>query len=1062
LKSIRTKKHFAWTSFRLAACLTAVFAIPFPSSVAGATEPISFNNQIQPILSENCFACHGPDSSSRKPKKHPLRLDRETGALEPRDDGKPVIIQGNADASELVRRICATNDDVMPPPSEHKTLKPEQIALIKEWINQGAHYQKQWSLIAPVKAALSSEGEGWAFEPIDHFVARELERHGLALNPQIDTGRLLRRVSFALTGLPPTPEQEEALARDHSPKAWEQAVDRMLDSDACAENFARLWLDAVRYADTQGIHHDHSRSIWPYRDWVIRAYKANMPFDKFTIDQFGGDLLPHATLDEQIASGYNRLLPTTGEGGAIPEEYAAIYAKDRTDNMGAVWLGLTTGCATCHDHKFDPISTKEFYSLTAFFRNSTIPALDDGDSGNTPPVLFVPDMKDRSRWAEIQADTARLKESVAARAREAKPEFDTWMASVTKHSPKLPTHPAPQLELPLTEPEIQLRGAAANQPIVWKHETESKRGPFGLAPLVNGGGIVENAAPSFQRSGQATFGADVYFTGKPNGAFLSRMDKAQKYRGFDLFFSEGKLIVSVIDNFPDAALQIETREPLKAGEWHHVFAVYDGSQTGSAALKCYVDGDLADTEVKKSNLGPNIVANVPFRLGARSDGKGTVDALKGGNVYLQEVQFYNRALTRREIAALAVANLVPVKKGTNELMPLYLAAVDPKNLTSFDRLDALNEESDRLHERGGMTLVMQERTNFPPTAHVLRRGVYTDKQAEVIAATPAALPAMTSDEPDNRLGLGRWLVSTNNPLTARVTMNRLWAHFFGTGIVETTEDFGVMGARPVNQDLLDWLAVDFMEHNWDFRRMAKMMVMSRAFRQSETVTAERLAKDPSNRLCSRGPRGRLDAEEIRDQALAASGLLAPKIGGPSVKPYQPPGVWEAVAMESSNTRHYVQDHGDSLYRRSVYTFWKRVAPPASMEILNAPSREVACTRREVTDTPLQTLVTLNDPQFVEAARNLAQHAMRTGPTFDQRLDQITERLISRRMTTLERGDVKKFEQSALANFRANPGEADALIKTGESPIDPALPHPEMAAWTLVASEVMNLDESLTK
>ncbi|MGP8237109.1 MAG: DUF1553 domain-containing protein [Limisphaerales bacterium] len=1022
---------------------------------------ISFNNQIQPILSENCFACHGPDSSSRKPRRHPLRLDRETAVSESREDGKPVITKGSAVNSELVRRISAADDEIMPPASEHKRLKPEQIALIKEWINQGAHYQKQWSLIAPVKAPVPAAGEGWAIEPMDHFVARELERHGLEPNLEIDTRRLFRRLSFDLTGLPPTPEAEEAFVRSRSENSYEEAVDRMLGGSACAENFTRLWLDAVRYADTQGIHHDHSRSLWPYRDWVIHAYQANMPFDEFTIDQMAGDMLPNATLDDRIASGYNRLLPTTGEGGAIPEEYAAIYAKDRTDTMGAVWLGLTTGCATCHDHKFDPLTTKEFYSLTAFFRNNTVPNLDGPESGNTPPLVFVPDLKDRQRWTDLQEEIGLVNQFIVQRKKEARPEFGHWATSIVAHPPKIPAYPVPQLNLPLTIKDVAFHGAAKGQTITWKDETAFKAGPFGLAPELNGGGIVENAMPAFDRKGQASFGADVYYSGKPNGAIFSRMDKTQDFRGFDLYLKEGKVEVSIIDTYPDAALQIATREALQSNTWHHVLAVYDGRKTGSEALQCYVDGGLADVEVKKSDLGSNIASAAPFRLGARSDGKGTTNVLKGGNVYLQEVQFYNRALTRREVARLAVANLVRTEKDTNEMYSLFLAAVDSQNLSSLDQLDKLGEASFDLRQRGGTTLVMEENTNVS-TASVLRRGVYSDKEQEVTAGTPEALPPMAPDEAHNRLGLARWLVSTNNPLTARVTVNRLWEHFFGTGLVETTEDFGVMGARPVNQDLLDWLAVDFMEHKWDFRRLAKSMVLSRAYRQSERVIPERLAKDPANRLCSRGPRRRLDAEEIRDQALAAAGLLVGKVGGPPVKPYQPPGVWEAVAMEVSNTRHYVQDHEDSLYRRSLYTFWKRIAPPPNMEILNAPSREVFCTRRETTDTPLQALVTLNGPQFVEAARNLAARAMTEGRTFDQRLDEITERLISRRMEGDERSDVRSLQESAFANFRANPSQADALLSVGESPVNPNLSHPEMAAWTVVASEVMNLDESLTK
>jgi hypothetical protein len=836
----------------------------------------------------------------------------------------------------------------------------------------------------------------------------------------------------------------------------------MLASDASAEHFARLWLDAVRYADTQGIHLDFARSIWPYRDWVIAALKANMPFDQFTLEQIAGDLLPGATERQKIASGYNRVLETTSEGGAIPDEYAAIYAKDRVDTTAAVWLGLTTGCATCHDHKFDPITMKEFYSLTAFFRNGTSSIL-DGPNGNNAPMLFVPAKEDAAQWTELERAIARTKQSIAARRREAGPAFEKWLARAKSKPESRPIGLEPLLRLPLTESNGPCRGEAQGKRIQWSGESERRAGLFGPAPLLTGA-AVENAAPVLARAGQASYGAFVYLEDRPSGAVISRMNSAAGFRGWDLFLSEGRPIVHIIDQYPDKALKITANQPLKPGRWHHLLAVFDGRRAGADALALYVDGLRAEVEVNNNNLGSNIFADVPLRLGARSGKDGPAEALSGGRVFLQDFRFYDKALRPEEAARLALAGLARGPDGSEDaaLNDLYLVAYDRPSQKLAAESAGQETAEERMRKRGATTLVMEERKDTKPTAYILLRGNYANKGEEVSAATPAALPPMPPEAPRNRLGLARWIMSRQDPLVARVTVNRLWAQLFGLGLVETTEDFGIMGARPSDQELLDWLAVEFMESGWNFRQMVKTMVMSATYRQSEAVSPEKLEKDPRNIWLSRGPHLRLDAEEIRDEALAASGLLVQKVGGPPVKPYQPEGVWEAVAMEQSDTRFYKQDNGPALYRRSLYTYWKRTAPPPNMEILNAPSREVFCTRRERTDTPLQALVTLNDPQFVEAARHLAARALGSSRDFDSRLDCVTEPLLSRRLAPGERAVIRKLEQDACKNYQNNPADAHALLLVGESKTDKTLPPAELAAWTLVASEIFNLDEALTK
>ncbi|HXU79029.1 MAG TPA: DUF1553 domain-containing protein [Methylomirabilota bacterium] len=1039
-------------------------------SAAPAPAPVSFNNQVQPILSEHCYPCHGPDSATRKPKKSPLRLDREKFAFEPRDDGKPVIVKGDPKASEVVRRIEATDDDVMPPVSQHKPLKAEQIQIIKRWISEGAKYEKHWSLIPPARPEPPVDSSGWAKQPIDRFVAARLKQAALKPNPEEAKARLYRRLSFDLTGLPPSVEELRAFLNDRSPRAYEQAVDRMLASDACAEQFSRHWLDAVRYADTQGIHHDHMRSIWPYRDWVIAAFKANKPFNEFTLEQIAGDLLPNPTLDQKIASGYNRLLPTTGEGGAIADEYAAIYAKDRVDTTAAVWLGLTTGCATCHDHKFDPITTKDFYSMTAFFRNSTVPALDNGSDANTAPLAFVPARADRQRWTQLEQAVTEKKAAIENRKREARADFEAWAAGAAKDLPMASKGPQPDLQLPLSDTNRPSRGTAKAGSIEWAGAEEQVAGPFGPAPRVADGAEVTNASPTIRRRGQATYGAFLYLEGQPSGGVISRMNKAQGHRGWDLFLSEGRPTIHIIEQWPDRALKVTAKEALKPGRWHHVMAVFDGKKKGTVAL--YVNGRKVDVEVNNNNLGTNTTSDAPLRLGGRSEGAGVADTLSGGKVFLQDLRFYNRALAATEIGQIAGDGLVRdflatapeqrTAEQTNLAYQVYLDLFDEPNRKLASEMDELRQQEDGIRKNGATTLVMEEKKDSEPFAYILTRGNYASKGEKVGAAIPEALPSMDPGSPRNRLGLARWLLKWENPLMARVTVNRLWSRLFGMGIVETTEDFGVQGARPSNQPLLDWLAVEFMDSGWDFRHMARLMVLSSTYRQSEKVTPAKLERDPLNKLFARGPHVRLDAEELRDQALAASGLLVRRVGGPPAKPYQPEGVWEAVAMKVSNTRVYEPDKGDGLYRRSLYTFWKRTAPPPSMEILNAPSRDVFCTRRDRTDTPLQAFVTLNDPQFVEAARQLAGRTITRAKDFDGRLDLATEALLGRRFEKPERAVIRRLVDSAQQKYQADAAQAAALISVGESKADGTIPPAELAAWTIAASELMNLDEALTK
>ena len=1020
---------------------------------------LSFNEHIQPILAENCFSCHGPDSSTRKAK---LRLDRFEFATVTRGDHEPAIVPGKAEVSPLIERILSEDDDErMPPLESHKRLKPVEIALLRRWVAEGAQYQEHWSFIAPVRPTVPTTvgaTSRWARNPIDSFVAAKLTATGLAPSRGEDPARLLRRVTLDLTGLPPTPAEIAAFLKDPSPAAYDRAVDRLLASDASAEQFSRQWLDAVRYADTHGIHIDNYRSIWPYRDWVTGAFKQNLRFDEFTVEQMAGDLLPNATLDQKVASGFNRCLPTTSEGGAIAAEYEAIYAKDRVETMSTVWLGLTTGCAACHDHKFDPISTKDFYSLTAFFRNNTMPAM-DGNVSDTPPSLFVPAREDRVRWTALQAEITAARAAVATRAvqvSQASAEYVTWLTN----SPALL---APPLD----------RRVRQHWPLVAAPATAVIAGPYGPATDITHCDRVLGPTVAMTRDGAESFALLVRIEDKPSGTLLSCLDAEGKAGGWELFLENGKVGVLLSDAKSGISGRGVAKEALTPGEWHHVMFSYDAAGLRSRSNDVYVDGK-AVTYSGENSLFPNDIASAaPLRLGSRhaADG-GPAAPFAGGAVWVQDLRRYDRGFLPPELKPLAevvdayaALGVDPIARdgAQKKLLRMhYLATVDAPSLPLAVSLDRLLAEDEGIRSRGGVTLVMEEKKNSEAFAHVLTRGEYSVLGEKVPATTPAVLPPLPAGAPRDRLALARWLVDAKNPLMARVTVNRVWQNFFGTGIVESAGDFGVTGSRPSHPELLDWLAVDFRESGWDYRRLVRQMVTSATYRQSAAVSPALLERDPANRLLARGPRYRLDAEQLRDQALAASGLLVKKIGGQPVRPYQPEGIWEDVAMKQSTTRYYRVDSGENLYRRSLYTVWKRTAPPPSMDILNAPSREVSCVRRDRTNTPLQALVTLNDPLFVEASRTLAAHALHAATTFDGRLDAVSLNLLGRAFTPPERAVVRRTFDDALATYRKEPAAAQELLNVGASPADAQLPAPELAAWTLVASQVMNLDESLTK
>jgi hypothetical protein len=1036
------------------------------SDAAKAADPIGYNIDIRPILAENCFACHGPDSASRKAD---LRLDRREAAIE-----MGAIVPGKPDESELVKRIISADEDtMMPPAASHKKLTAEQKKLLTDWVAAGAEYQPHWSFIAPVRTAPPEvQDKAWPRSGIDNFILARLESLGLKPAPEADRRTLARRACLDITGLPPEPADVEAFVADPAPDAYERYVDRLLASSAWGEHRARYWLDAARYADTHGIHFDNYREGWAYRDWVINAFNRNLPFDQFTIEQLAGDLLANRSLDQLVASGFNRCNMTTNEGGVIPEEYLVLYTRDRTETVSQVWLGMTTGCAVCHDHKFDPVSQREFYEMAAFFNNTTQQAM-DGNIKDTPPTVVVPTAEDRQAWEKLPGELAVAQQQIDARRAAARGEFDTWLAQAAPAT----------VEARLVSAGMSFYaplGESAGNVLAVSIGGQPRPVSLGSEPAWDTGVTAAKAFKSkpdivMEVAGVGDFERDQPFTcsawvkvpkDNVSGAMVARMDEANGHRGWDMWLDGGRPGMHIVHNWPDDALKVASKTALKADKWQYVSLVYDG--TGKAeGVKIYIDGAAQEVEIVTNKLANSIRTTVPLKLAQRNTGS-RVDDLS-----LQDLRLYNRALQPGEVAQLATATRAaylvakPAEgRSPSEVEELYawwLDGVDASHQQLVARKRELSATEAAIKTRATIAHVAQEKGDAAPTAYILYRGDYDKRRDEVKADTPDILPPFPAELPKNRLGYAQWLLRPEHPLTARVTVNRFWQEVFGAGLVKTTGEFGVAGELPSHPELLDWMALEFRDHGWDMKRFFRELVLSATYRQSAATTPEKLEKDPQNKLLAHGPRFRMDGEMVRDYGLAASGLLVRKLGGPSVRPYQPEGVWEAVAMIGSNTRDYKQDSGDNLYRRSMYTFWKRAAPPASMDIFNAPSREQCTVRRERTNTPLQALATLNDPQCVEAGRRLAEQTLRDGGDSDvTRIDYMSRRILGRTFTAEERPLVEKSLASLTAYYRDHADDAQQLVTFGESKPDAGLDVRTLAGWTMLSNELLNLDEVLNK
>ncbi|MDZ4859813.1 MAG: PSD1 and planctomycete cytochrome C domain-containing protein [Candidatus Hydrogenedentes bacterium] len=1162
----------------------AVAALP----AVNEADRVNYNRDIRPILSNNCMACHGPDEAERKAE---LRFDEGTSAYTALSSGKLAIVPGDPAKSELVARITAHDEaDRMPPAAFGKTLTQKQIDLLTQWIAQGGSMDKHWAFTAPApsEAPVIAKAD-WARNPIDNFIASRLETEGLAPMPEAEKHSLIRRVTLDLTGLPPTLDEVTAFVSDTSTDAYEKVVDRLLASPHYGEQMARHWLDVSRYADTNGYHVDNERYMWRWRDWVIGSFNENQPFDKFTIEQIAGDLLPEPSLDQRIATGFNRNHMITFEGGVIPEEYRVAYVVDRVNTTSTVWMGLTVGCAQCHDHKFDPISMQDFYEFYAFF-NSVPEKGSDGNTGNSVPLMKapLPDQKValdaaqaevdamlanirqplpevdaaqavwmneaadkvRARWAVMDPDSvvssggATLKEQYdrSILVEGTNPDTDVYEYTV---STELTDITAIRLEA-LTHDTLPEKGAgrASNSNFVvteFEVEVAAKSTPekFDRMPLAaansdysQSGFEIAKAIDANPETGWAVDGPTkkeartaVFVTEKPAG-----------YAGGSIFRirikQESKSTQHTLGRFRIALTTDKTMGPTEFGQWYvnGPFVAADGKTAYETAyepekgvdikatyedqrLKWVLTPTIADGQ--PNILNGDIAATYLYRTiqapSARqiSFGIGSNDAVKvwvndqvvldnnvqralladQDTVTAQLVQGENRVLVK----VVNYGNQYSFQfRRTDEKVgdiPLdveqILLAVDnartdaqravlqeyyrSRNWSEWPALQtqlaALNQKKTELDTKVPTTMVMAE-LEKPRETFMLKRGQYDAPGDTVTPAVLTNLAPMPANAPLTRLGLAQWLVDPSHPLTSRVAVNRYWQRYFGTGLVKTSEDFGVQGDWPSHPQLLDWLSLEFIRTGWDVKALQRLIVTSATYRQSSKSTSDLLGKDPENRLLARGSRYRLDAEEVRDNALAVSGLLVNTIGGPSVKPYQPKGIWEEVSYgdKTFTAQFFEQDNGENLYRRSMYTFWKRQSPPPSMLIFDAPNREVCTARRARTNTPLQALALLNDPQFVEAARVLAQRMMKEVDAGDPaaRICYAFQLATARVPNDDECAILTKIFGDQLAVYRANTNAALELLSVGESKRDEMLDPAELAAYTTIASMILNLDETVTK
>lgn len=998
-----------------------------------------FNTVIRPILSSHCFACHGPDSSKRQPRRQPLRLDV-------RKDAERALVPGGDGKILLLERIHHTDPNHrMPPPESKLELDEAEIQLLEAWIAGGAAYADHWAFQTPVKPRppASTKWSDWVRQPLDAFVAERLERLNRQPAPEADRATLLRRLSFDLTGMPPSPEEMEAFVKDPHPQAYENLVDRLLRSEAYGERLAMEWMDVARYADTYGYQVDRDREVWPWRDWVIDAFNRNLPYDDFITWQVAGDLLPEPTEEQMLATTFSRLHQQKVEGGSVEEEFRVEYVADRTHTFGTAFLGLTLECARCHDHKYDPVTQEEYYRLFAYFNNIDEAGLYSFFTPSVPtPTMALPDAAQRERLKELSTQRKSLEArlvQVLAQASGEVPVPTEW---------SLPAEVARFDFESLDKNQFQ-NGIEGMPPANNSDRNRWLELPEGgHAVELTGDDAIELKQGNFKRHESFSIGLRMWVPGPSERAVVFHRSRAwtdAASRGYEMLLIEGRPRASLIHFWPGNAISVEGLEPLPMREWIHLTMTYDGTCRASS-IRIYLNGKLVETRVVRDALTKEITGGGGdhITIGERFRDRG----FKGGKV--DDFRVFQEALTAAEVRVLA--GLDPLKDPVDPILVQHVRARGDSTVRELlKQRGELIRQTCELQNRLREIMVMREMTPRRPS-FVLHRGAYDARTREVEPGTPAMLPPLPAGAPNNRLGLARWLTDPQHPLTARVTVNRYWKMLFGRGLVGTPEDFGSQGTPPDHQALLDWLTCDFVDSGWDLKRLLRNIVLSSTYRQSSTVAREFYLADPENRWLARGPRHRLPAEMIRDNALCASGLIVSKLGGPSVRPYEVEVSFKPVK----------RGKGDDLYRRSLYTYWKRTGPAPVMMTFDAAKRDVCSVKRDLTSTPLQALVLLNDPQMVEASRALAFRILQTGGSEREALRNVFLLLVTREPAKEELEVLESLYWSEKKRRQADPEGTRQYLAVGDwkgdLPEDPS----NLAALAVVAQTVMNLDACVVK
>jgi len=1041
------------------------------------TALVRFNEDVRPILSNHCWNCHGPDEGSRQAN---LRLDLRDAAIAVTSEGTAAIVPGFPEKSSLIARIESHDADLqMPPPAAKKPLTESQKQVLVQWIQQGAEYAGHWAFETPQRPQIPQlKFTTWARNEIDQFVLKKLEDHQLSPSREASPANWLRRVTLDLTGLPPSLDElsafEAALVSQPQDVVYQSVVDRLLSSPQHGERMAMVWLDAARYADTNGYNNDETRTMWPWRDWVIRAFADGMPYDQFLVEQIAGDLLPDATLSQKVATGFNRNHVLTTEGGIIEEEYHVEYVADRVHTTATVFMAMSLQCARCHDHKYDPISQKEFYQFAAYFNNIPDRVVSYDKARMAEPLLKVPSPEQQAALDQIDAETRTLADQLKQRDEVAAAEAVAWEASLTPEKIKdlQPAELVTRFAFEETEGDAVLDDVKPGRTATIRGSAQRVTGRIGQALAFDGGNYVDAGdVGAFEGTEAFSMAAWIRLASNEPHTVLSRIDEDAAYRGYDLIMEGGKVAAHFVHTWPGNAFKVVSRKSVPLNEWHHVAVTYDGSGRADG-VRIYIDGIPSAFDKTTDNpLTGTIRTDKPFHIGRRQKSasfRGQID----------DVQVYSLAISESQAASLAQGDSIgqlakvlatPAKERTEDqrkqIRDYYLTFVDTEDRRLRTELATLPKLREEIEKAIPATMVMAEPAE-PRPIFVLKRGQYDQRAEEVGPGVPKALSTFSSvsdsgpPEIRTRLDLARWLTDPRHPLTARVAVNRLWEMVFGIGLVETSADFGVQGALPSHPELLDWLATELILQKWDQREILKKIVLSATYRQSSDVTAELLERDPENRLLARSPRFRLPAETVRDSALFVSGLLKQKVGGPSVKPYQPEGLWEDVSVERRDK--YVPDAGDGLYRRSMYTFWKRTCPPPGMATFDAPDRETCVVRRARTNTPLQALVLLNDPTFVEAARILAERTLADAADDPSRIQAAYRRVLSRKPDEHEATTLSRILHDARQYFAETPAAADELLTTGNSPRNPAMAPSELAAWSVTMNMLLNLDEAVSR